>query len=79
MVWESKSWAFRFIGAFKTKFASKMLRALVDAVSIVPVVSTSMEVGKDARAFNALFGTTLHGELNIEQRRPPLSANRVAP
>ena len=56
-----------------------MLRALVDAVSIVPVVSPSVEVGKDAGAFNALFGATLPGELNIEQRRPPLSANRVAP
>ena len=75
----SKSWGFRFIGAFKSYFASKMLRALVDAVSIVTVVGPNVEVGRDAGAFNALFGAALLGELDIEQRRPPLPAHRVAP
>ena len=60
----SKSWGFRFIGEFKSYFASKMLHALVDAVSIVTVIGPNVEVSRGAGAFNTLFGAALLGELH---------------
>ena len=58
------SWGFCFIGEFKSYFASKMLHAHVDAVSMVSVVGPNLEVGRDAGAFNTLFGAALLGELD---------------
>ena len=41
-----------------------MLHAHVDAASAVTVVGPNVEVGREAGAFNALFGTASLGELD---------------
>ena len=55
---------FGFVGEFKSYFASKMLHAHVNEVSITIVVGPNLEVHRDAGAFNALFGTDALGELD---------------
>ena len=59
----SASWGFCFSGEFKSYFASKIIHAHVNAVSIATVVGPNLEVGRDAGAFNTLFGAALLGEL----------------
>ena len=44
----SHSWGFRYIGSFKSYFASKMLKEHVDTVSIASVVGPNLEVDRDA-------------------------------
>ena len=60
----STSWGFNFVGEFKSYFASKMLHAHVDTVSVATVVGPNLEVGRDAGAFNTLFGAALLEELD---------------
>ena len=57
----------RYIGAFKSYFAAKMLGELAHSVRVKTIVGPNLETGRDQGAFNRLFGSALSNDLRDDE------------